>query len=456
MIDYIMPEVSNKLSTWKLIDNVSDGWAGIESNIEKFVLQEDGEEQKSYDNRVTKLTHFDYFNNTVDGITGLIFKNRIKLSEDTPTQILDLIEDIDLNGTHLDNFIANSFKKALQKGVSFTLVDLPKVEELKNKADEINQNIRPYLIDIAPENVTAWKTSKINNRTVLTMVKIREFQTIDDAKNPYAIIQKEVFRVLKIGTWELWEKDDKGNEALIDDGTTNLDYIPFYCLNLSKEDTFLSKLPFLDLAKLNIAHTQIFTDTRHSAHIASVPMLKLLGIQKDELKGFIVSANKAISSNNSDAKVDWLDYDGKGVAVNDTLMLKIEKRMAEIGLNVLAGSDNNGNVTATEIRISTTKEQSKITKWVNNLSDTYNNILLALAGAYGLNYGGSIEIEADIIKEPLTPQEIQAYSSMVSNGQMSIDTLWATLKTHKNLPDEFDAEVEKELVSVDGLPLKNE
>jgi hypothetical protein len=456
MIDYVMLEVSNKLSTWKLIDNISNGWVGIESNISNFIPKEDGEQDKSYNNRVTKLTHFDYFNNTIGGIVGLIFKNRIKLSEDTPSQILDLIEDIDLQGTHLDNFIANSFKSALQKGVSFTLVDLPKVEELKNKADEINQNIRPYLIDIAPENVTAWKTSKINNKTVLTMVKIREFQTIDDDKNPYATISKEVFRVLKIGTWELWELDENKKEILIDSGTTNLDYIPFYCLNLAKEDTFLSKLPFLDLAKLNIAHTQIFTDTRHSAHIASVPMLKLLGIQQNELNDFVVSANKAITSTNQDAKVDWLDYDGKGVSVNDTLMLKIEKRMGEIGLNVLAGGNNNGDVTATEIRISTTKEQSKITKWVNNLSDTYNNILLALAGAYGLNYGGSIEIEADIIKEPLTPQEIQAYSSMVSNGQMSIETLWQTLKTHKNLPDDFDSEVEKEKIATDGLLTSNE
>jgi DNA-binding ferritin-like protein (Dps family) len=441
-IKYVMPSVENNIPKWEFINDVSDGWDAIERNVTKYIKKEDKEEQSSYDARIDKLTYFDGFNPVIQGIKGLLFKKPITFTDNTISQIENISDNIDMQGNSLNNYIGTDFENAMRKGLSFTLIDLPNNAEVVSKADELSLGIRPYFINIEPKNITSYKTEKIRDTIVLTQVKIREFVEVDNDENPYATKTEVRYRVLEIGIWAIYDEED--NE--LDYGLTNLDFIPLYCLNLAPIGMFEAKIPFYDLAKLCIAHTNIFTDTRHSAHLASVPMLKLLGFQPDEIKGLSIGANKAVSSTNENAKLEWLDYDGGGVEVNDKLMLKIEKRMLEIGLSALSEDNSLNGTTATAVMIDTTQKQSKINAWVVALESHYQSMFKAIAKMYNLNEGGGIVVDADILSNPLTAQEITAYNNMVSNRNMPLTTLWQLLVIHKNLPEDFNEEEALDLI----------
>jgi hypothetical protein len=203
------------------------------------------------------------------------------------------------------------------------------------------------------------------------------------------------------------------------------------------------------LAELNIAHYQIFSDSRHSAHIASVPMLKMFGFDAEELKSIVISANRAVTSTNTDATVEWLDYKGDGVAVNETLLAKIETKMREMGLSVIS---QDKTLTATEVNISSAQSQSKLNGYVRALIDSVELIFQMAARMYGVEDGGSIYIDADILTQPLQPADVLALNTMVVSGNMSIDTMFKIIASGSfRLGDDFDIEVEKETISKDGL-----
>ena len=450
MLDYIQPTLSNKLKYYKKIDDITGGAVKIKEAGTVYLPKEDGEAEKSYISRLSKATYFDAFNSTIDGLSGLIFKNSIVYGEDIPIQLESMIENADAQGNHMDVLVERMFKKALQKGLSFALIDLPKAENVKTRADEQKLGIRPYVTIIAPENITSWKTRVENGQLILSQVKIREFIEEEDPANPYGTKTIEQYRILEIGSYTIIRKDEKQKQdVMIDEGSTGLNFIPLVCLNLEGGEFFSAMPPFIDLAELNIAHYQIFSDSRHSAHISSVPVLKMFGFDKEDMKSVTISVNKAITSTNEKATVEWLDYAGGGVAVNEGLLQKIETKMREMGLSVIS---QDKTLTATEVNISSSQSQSKLNGYVRALIDAVELMFQMSARMYGVEDGGSISVDADILSQPLTAQDIIALNNIVTAGNLSQDTMWKMIGSGSfRLPDDFDAEIEAELISQSGL-----
>jgi len=451
-IKYQHPTLLDTLPYYKVMDDLSKGVVGIEANKLDYLPLEMDEDTQSYDSRFNRATYLDNFNPIVNGIAGLIFKNPVTFNEDIPKQIENLLFDIDLQGNSANNFIFDFFKVALLKGQSFCLIDMPNIDK-SSKADEIKNNIRPYLTLIQPENITAWKFDNINGRNVLTMVKILEHIEIDDPDNIFATKTIEQYRILEIGTYKIVQVDNE-NETIISEGFTNLDFIPLVNLNLNKKGFFQTLPPFYDLAKLNIAHFQVMSDIRYSAHLASVPMLLFLGFDKDEIAKMKISVNTALASHNTDASVDYISYDGKSLEVNHKILDRIETKMREMGLSVIT---TNKATTATEINISSNQSQSKINSYVGALKDAFDNILLYMAKFYGLDDGGSININADIVSQPLDSQDLIALNNIVSAGNMSLEQFYKIIKSGTlKLSDDFDIDVELEKIKSDGLLSINE
>ena len=448
-ITYINDTVTNSLPYWKQIDDIIQGSDGIKKGGTKYLPIEASENETSYKNRLSKGTFLDSYNPTIDGIAGLIFKNPIQYGDDIPEQSQPFIENADMQGNHFDLLLEDLFKTALNKGIGFAMLDMPK-GEATNKKEEQQLGLKPYAVIIQPENVQAWKSKTVNGQIVLTMAKIFETEEVDDPNNPYATKTEDRYRVLEIGTWKVYDKEG----TLLDSGETNLDFIPLYGLNLNKKGFFASFPTFYDLFDMNIDHYQIFSDSRHAAHTASVPFYFGSGMSKDDVDGLVISPNTFFTANNEEAKISIVDYDGAGVAVNATLLERIEMKMREIGLSVVSIDKT---VTATEVNISSTQSQSKLNGYVRALEDTAELILLGVAKFYGKDEGGSISVDADILSQPLDPQELVALNNMVTAGNLSTETMWKIIGSGTfRMPSDFDSEIEKELINKDGLLNKNE
>ena len=84
------------------------------------------------------------------------------------------LKDTDLDGNSFDNVMKQAQNYASIYGHCFMILDKPKVTT-NTRAEELEQDIRPYLSIITPENVLDWNFKReINGKYTLDYLKIRE------------------------------------------------------------------------------------------------------------------------------------------------------------------------------------------------------------------------------------------------------------------------------------------
>ena len=452
---YTRLEVLKSLPLWKVIDDISDGYVGIvERNAKTYLPQGAKESADAYALRLTQATFVNPFNDTIEGLTGLIFKEPIQYSDDIPSELEPLIENATMTGEHMNQVIMKLFDKALRKGLHYGLVDMPQ-GIAENEKEEIEQGIRPYITLIPAENVQSWRTTVIAGQLVLTQVKILEIveENVDDFATK-EIKQYRIYETDGVNTnlRVIRPSEDGKSEEEMLNIMTGLNFIPLVALNLEEEGFFSARPPFYDVARLNIGHYNLFTDARYAAHIASVPFYYSAGVQKEEIKDLIIQPNTWVALGDPDSKITIVDYDGKGVAVSEKLMDKIELSIAQAGLNAVTGSVEK---TATESEYENTKSQSKLNTYAVHLTNTVELLLLyayrMLKKGKDAETAGTITINADILKKPLTPEEVMMYSTMNEKGQMTLQEVYVNLKAGNRLSEDFDIDVEVEKVKEEGL-----
>jgi hypothetical protein len=99
--------------------------------------------------------------------------------------------DVDFEGTNFEQFMKEAQRLASVYGMISVMVDKPPVK-VKTEAQALEQDIRPYLTIITPENILDWKYIRLpNGKMALDMMKIKEGEG--------------QYRIWTRTTWETWE-----------------------------------------------------------------------------------------------------------------------------------------------------------------------------------------------------------------------------------------------------------
>ena len=84
------------------------------------------------------------------------------------------LKDADLEGNNFNSVIKQAQNYASIYGHCFMILDKPNIQA-RTRADELNQEIRPYLSLVTPENVLDWNFKReVNGKYYLDYLKIRE------------------------------------------------------------------------------------------------------------------------------------------------------------------------------------------------------------------------------------------------------------------------------------------
>ena len=99
------------------------------------------------------------------------------------------IKDADMDGRNLNQFMSDAQVWSGIYGHVWLMMDKP-VVVANTRADELAQEVRPYLTMITPENVLDWRYDRASNgRYELTMLKVRE--SVDGDKSFIRVWTKE-------------------------------------------------------------------------------------------------------------------------------------------------------------------------------------------------------------------------------------------------------------------------
>lgn len=441
---------------WRIIDDVRQGTLHMRQMGKVYLPKHPLESNKAYQNRLEATVFYNAYEHTLGGLVGMMFRQNPVLGEDVPVEIRGsdetkkdgYIENIDMQGTHFDVFVRELCADAFD-GHSFLYVDMPpKVMQGNNPSgivtlgDEKAAGIRPYWVKYRASDALNWRTKIVNGRSVLQQITFREQSMEADGEFGEVLVTR--YRVLRPGSWTLFKETRKGNgmmEILPDadnpEGTTSLNEIPLAVIYGKKLGFLHSRPPLIDLAHLNIGHWQLMSDYRHILHYANVPVLWRSGFQPNNSVGTEGIGPNRIIDVGPNGQVAWAEHHGYAIGAARTELLDLEQRMSVLGLALLARKGD-VEVTATEKILDSAEQSSGLSTIARSLQDGIELALQFTARYMGKPSGGSAEVNSDFQGLSIDPQKLTAYSNMVAQGQLSIETLWQMLEKYGELPEDFN------------------
>jgi len=425
----------NQEPHWGLIEHLLGGTYKIRKGHRKFLPQEPRELDEAYDNRLQRSVLAPYYVRLERMLAGMLTRKPVRL-DDVSDQIREQLFDVDLQGNDLQTWLYNTSRTCIRYGHIGVLVDAPTSGE----------NGRPYYVTYSPRDILGWRVEIEDGKQKFTQLRLYEKVVVPDGL--YGEKQVEQVRVLTPGAFEIFQKDQKGDFRVVDEGTTSLSEIPFSVAYSNRVGVLESFPPLADIAELNLQHYQVQSDLGNQLHISAVPMLALFGFP---------AAAEEISAGPGEAlalpegaSASYIEPAGNSYDAQFRRLDQIVSQINDLGLATVMGAKLSAE-TAESKRIDRSQGDSTMMVVAQQMQDLIDNCLRFHADYLQESQAGSSLVNRDFMGARLEPQEIQALLQLYTAGTVTQETLLLQLEAGEVLGDDFDVEAELEATQAGGL-----
>ena len=447
--------VEEMYEDWELAEALLGGTREMRDEGREYLPQWPNEEAESYAARLNSAVLFPAYSRTVATLTGKPFSKPLTMSADTPAQVVEWMQNVDLEGRNLHAFAAEAMQLALGYGFGGILVDYPPVrrdgaQRPMTQAEEAAMRLRPYMVLIKPEQILGWRTGRVNGAAVLTQLRIME--SVEEPDGEWGTREVEQVRVLTPGAWQIWRKPE-GKEwkdaFLHDQGATTLDVIPFVPIYGERLGFMQSRPPLIEVAHLNVAHWQSASDQQTILHVARVPILfaKMLG---DDVK-LTVGASSGVQAKTPDADLKWVEHSGAAIKAGADDLAALEERMRQAGAELLVIKP--GQITATQTATENAVGMCALQRITLDLQDALNAALDLVARYASLSTGGTVTIYSDFGVSTLAEASADLLLRSADAGYISAETYRAEMRRRSILSGDVDEAEEVERLQAQGPAL---
>ena len=442
-------------AAWTPIQLCIGGTAAFRSNAAEYLPQEPREEDDAWQRRVYHATMAPFLTRIVDQAAGLIVRRPVQLTgEDGVSPAGEFWEEfadnVDGQGTSLNDYARELVRSALLFGHTATLVDFPATEAAPNLAAERAMNLRPYFIHTEAPQILGWRKESALPMAPVSQIRLDEF--VSEPMGMFGDREVRQIRVLMPGAWQLYRQDSGSSTgwAIHAEGTTSLDRLPLVPMYAAKVGDWVSRPPMLPIAHLNINHAQREADLTHSLHVAALPILVLKGFD-DQGEPIGLSANSAILlPPDGDAK--YVEPASSAFDSQRQRIKDLEDQIAALSVSTLFMQKAVAE-TAESKRLSRTDSDSLLVAVSRNLEDSLQNMFDVAAEYLGIE-PPLVSIDKDFDLQSLEPGQVDQYLKLWVQNAITQETLLQALVKGEVFPElDIESEVEQTAeASARGLP----
>lgn len=458
----MMSSVDTPSAAWTLrkpaLDLIATLDAGTEAMRKAGVLylpKEDKESDTAYAARLNCTTLFPGYRRTIDTLVGKPLEKQIQLSEDTPKNIADWLNNVDLTGRGVDVFARDVFRDGLNDGMTHLLVDFPEVDNPGNEtlADERAANRRPYIVHVNTRNLLGFKSALTGGQRRLTQVRILEISEEDDPQNEFASVEVRRVRVLEPGRVRLYKQTSDKQWMLEKDARVSLKEIPFVTVYSNRIGYLDARPPLIDLAYMNLAHWQSTSDQRTILHVARVPVLHIATTASPEdINKVTIGSSRAIITD-KDTVIKFVEHTGAAIAAGQEDLNSLKDEMGNYGFEMISQP---ARVTATERVIDKQQNESSLSVMARGLKQGLMEAVRFMADWAGMSKEaelGDIDLRTDF-KFQVDAEEARMLWNMRLNGDISQESFWFEMQRRGVLAESFDPEKEEVILAGEVKPIR--
>jgi hypothetical protein len=433
---------------WALVDDLMGGTKAMRAAATTRMPRWPLETAEAYNARLATATLLPAFSETVATMAGRVFAKPLAVGEDVLPQIAtDVLPNVDLEGRNLHAFAADVFEEALSKGLSFILVDFPRVEGAVTRADEKRIGARPYWVQIKARQVLGWKSQLVDGLHRLTQFRYREAVSIDDGE--FGSQDIEQVRVLEPGRCRLYRKDEKKEWQPFEDFPISVTEIPLVPIYTGRTGFLTAVPPLLELAHLNVKHWQSQSDQDTILHTARVPLLLRKGAEAEQNpdgtpKPMQISGSLIDVPEGGDLK--YVEHTGAAIEAGQTSLEALEDQMKTAGAKLLTKTVL--SLSESQSADEQAKEVSQLAAMAEALTDGLDQALVFTAQWMGITgEAGHIALGADLSDGAPSVQGAETLLKAEAAGVVSKSTVFAGLKRAGLVASDVDWEGEQQRVN---------
>lgn len=438
-----MTDVSTPRAEWKAM---ADAWAlpkalmagtrAMKAAKTAFLPQEPRESNAAYDARLARSVLFNPYKRNVQTLSGHVFSKPPSIDGAENEPFASLIEDVDRDGTPLEEFAQTVFEIGANRGLCHIITDFPKNTGDGSLAAARQLGLRPYLSVLDPEDLIGWRTSEDNGQTVLTQIRYRTWREAEDGD--FGADRVEQIRVWEPGLVRVFEKNSKNEWGEVERSQITLtDYIPIATFYANRTGFMTGAPVFDDLAHMNLRWWQSYSDQANILHVARVPILFGKGLDLDD-DSQEIGANALIQSSNTDGDLKWVEHTGRAVQAGREDLKDIEERMALMSIETYA-TKRTGQ-TATAAAIDADQSMSVGQLMAVNLGQAMTMALQHAGDWIGVPFTGAVEFNTKFGLRSVDPSVLQALQAARLSGDISREQYLEQLLRLRVVED-FDMEV---------------
>lgn len=433
-INTVYDGYNNAIRKITIVRDFAKGSDAVKAKGEEYLPKLGGQTPDSYESYKTRGYLIPAVSPTAKAIKGSIMRKPPMFD---PVGAEYLLSDFNGAGVSVNEFVGDMITELLYAGGVGYLIEYSDA---------------PYAKSYTRENIVNFSSDYI---------VLSQQYTMQDPDDKY--VQKTLTEYLELTFDEngnyiqnLWR--EKGKKYVIIETTTPtnrgeaLKVIPFVYASVGKTGIKDTDPILLHLANVNHDQYLLSTDHRHGLHWAALPTMFLFGSLLDEdgnKKQITVGAGSANHIDDSDARVELLEFTGQGLASIKAAVDDDISTMASIGAKML--TNESGGVKAAETaRIDASSETATLSIIANSVDSAMRSVLMLITD--WLNIGEiDFAINRDFIDVKLDPQALTALLQTWQSGGMSLHSFLYQLEKGELLPPKITAEDEVDRIDSLGV-----
>lgn len=441
-------DYKESLPRWQRCDDVAAGNDAVHAGRTKYLPKLTDQTEENYQKSLDRTILFNATWRTIAGLIGMVFRKPPIFT--VPAAIEPMLEDVTMSGESLFMVCQDITEESLKIGRLGILVDYPRgTDESISVAQAEAYGLRPFIKVYKAFDIYNWKTGRVNNKTVLTEVRLKENAEVPVGE--WDVVTEEHYRVLSLDSTgyrvRVYKINDKKEEILLSDDYPlmrgkPLSYIPFQFISTDDLTPDVDNPPLIDLVDMNLHHYRI-TSIKCNALPFAVPTMFIAGsLQLEEGEKIYVGSTRAIHSNDPSAHAEYIEYSGQGMGAVEKEIDKAESQMAILGARMLE-PQRTAVESADGQSIHRKGEESILATISQTISIGVTQVMTWFADWAGASGEVKIVLNRDFYPAGMTPQMLTALLAGWQQGAYSDQTLFNNLQQAEIIDAETTLEDEQ-------------
>ena len=403
--------------------------------------------QAQYQAYVKRAFFYGAVPRTVEGISGLVFRNPPQTTIPLRSQALDLLNDVTLTGLPLDRFAQSLYREVLTLGFGGVYVTIPQAPVGVPRA---------YMTLYKAEDVINWRLAWDSETFRLRRVVLKEVAYEEDEDDRFTLKEVTVYRELFLDDRGMFAvnlfKEGKVGEAkgFVPIGPTieprsrgqRLGYIPFVPCNPDSNEFVMDKMPLLPLADANLDHYRLMADYRHGLHWVGLPTPVVTGVESTDKLSVGPARAWGLPAGST---ASMLEFTGQGLTPLKDAIEMVVQYMASLGAK-LVQQEKRQTESAETHRIKQSREEATAVSVSESVSAALSQGVTMMLNLSGIPGEAAVELNRDLVDAKLKPEEIRELVSAWQAGAFTWETLHHNLDKGEVMRPDITADQEKQLL----------